>query len=223
MGRKSRLKLGQWKDYHWMQCRIKCKGNSPGAATQPSSTLSTGFNIKVVSFIIIIIIIMIRISIIIIITIFNWWSVGLSAHQATALASFFPVELSFGLAMNVKTRWLWWWGGGGGGWWSRWFWNRILMIFVIKRVMSWWRLWCWEMVFTQVPLEFIFKTLRDADIFIKNNIGPGEVKWPLFAGKVKVLLWRDVSGRRKWKYFCSGICRQWKVKLDYIKWTKSGS
>ena len=28
----------------------------------------------------------------------------------------------------------------------------------------------------QVPLEFIFKTLRDADIFIKNNIGPGEVK-----------------------------------------------
>ena len=27
----------------------------------------------------------------------------------------------------------------------------------------------------QVPLEFIFKTLRDADIFIKNNIGPGEV------------------------------------------------
>ena len=32
---------------------------------------------------------------------------------------------------------------------------------------------------TQVPLEFIFKTLRDADIFIKNNIGPGEVELPL--------------------------------------------
>jgi len=37
-------------------------------------------------------------------------------------------------------------------------------------------LWSCNTCQNQVPLEFIFKTLRDADIFIKNNIGPGEVE-----------------------------------------------
>jgi len=37
-------------------------------------------------------------------------------------------------------------------------------------------LWSCNVCQNQVPLEFIFKTLRDADIFIKNNIGPGEVE-----------------------------------------------
>merc|ERR1712110_1393591 len=37
-------------------------------------------------------------------------------------------------------------------------------------------LWSCNTCQSQVPLEFIFKTLRDADIFIKNNIGPGEVE-----------------------------------------------